>query len=417
MHIDRKKLILLVSFATLLLSLPAHAFDISLHGFLQGNYSLNITTSNPGGDDFKWAEERMQIKLDAYHDPFRLFFKTDFSYDHIDRDADPDFREIYLDYTALSFDIRAGRQIITWGVGDLIFINDVFPKDYEAFFSGRPIEYLKLGIDGIKAGVYPDLFSVEFVFIPFFEPNNFPRSDRFWMFDPFPSATDRTDEEPPTTLDNTEIAVRVYRNVAGFDMSLYFYRGFFRNPSLMPGNPVMPLKITEFFPERSVYGASLQGRALDGVMSLEAGYYDSRQDRNGIDPLIPNSSTRFLIGYQRQLWEDFTAGVQYYGEYMHDYSDYIKSLPNGFPKQKRLTDLFTVRLTQLLRHQTLKLSFFSFWSLSDGDYLINPEIKYSFTDSIWAALGAIVFGGGEKWHQFGQFDRNDNVYIQMRYEF
>lgn len=185
----------------------------------------------------------------------------------------------------------------------------------------------------------------------------------------------------------------------------------------MPDNPMMPTEVKLFYPERSVYGASLEGRALGGVLSLEAGYYNSRQDRNGSDPTIPNSSTKFLIGYQRQLWEDLTLEVQYYGEHMHDYSHYLNSLPREFPKQKRLTDLFTIRLTQLLRHQTLRLAFFSFWSLSDGDYLVNPEIKYSFTDSIWAAIGAIVFGGGEKWNQFGQFDRNDNVYVQMRYEF
>ena len=44
-------------------------------------------------------------------------------------------------------------------------------------------------------------------------------------------------------------------------------------------------------------------------------------------------------------------------------------------------------------------------------------IKYNFSDHIWAALGANIFGGGEKWSQFGQLDRNDNVYLQMRYKF
>jgi hypothetical protein len=399
----KKELILLLLFQTLLLSVPAHAVDISLNGFLQGNYSLNTVSENPDGSDFKWAEERMQIKLDAYHDPFRLFFKTDFFYDHINRDADPDFRELYLDYAADSFDVRAGRQIITWGVGDLIFINDVFPKDYEAFFSGRPLEYFKLGIDGVKAGFYPEFLSVEFV--------------RFWMFDPMPDISEREEEDPATNLKNTEIAVRAYRDVSGFDLSLFFYRGFFRNPSMMPDDLFMPTKLTEFYPERSVYGVSLQGRALDGILGIEAGYYDSRQDRDGSDPAIPNSSTRFLIGYQRQLWKDFTLGVQYYGEHMHDYSDYVNSLPSEFPKQKRVTDLFTIRLTQFLRHQTLKLSFFSFWSFSDRNYLINPEVKYSFTDNIWAAIGAIVFGGGEEGNQFGQFSKNDNVYMQARYEF
>jgi hypothetical protein len=52
-----------------------------------------------------------------------------------------------------------------------------------------------------------------------------------------------------------------------------------------------------------------------------------------------------------------------------------------------------------------------------GDYLLNPEVKYNFSDHIWAAIGGMVFGNGEKWSQFGQFDKNDNVYLQVRYEF
>jgi hypothetical protein len=111
------------------------------------------------------------------------------------------------------------------------------------------------------------------------------------------------------------------------------------------------------------------------------------------------------------------VGVQYYGEYMREYSEYVRNLSSGFPKERRLHDLFTVRLTQFLRHQTVRLSFFSFYSPSDGDYLLNPEIKYSFTDHIWAAIGAIIFGGNERRMQFGQFNKDDNVYVQVRYEF
>jgi len=186
---------------------------------------------------------------------------------------------------------------------------------------------------------------------------------------------------------------------------------------VMPDNPMMPTKLTFFYPKLTVYGASLQGKALDGVVSLEAGYYDAIEDRNGNDPMMPNSQTRFLVGYQRQLWEDFTVNVQYYAEYMHDYAEYKKNLPPGLPQERRLFELVAVRLTQFLMHQTLRLSWFSFWSPSDGDYLLNPEVKYNFTDHIWAALGGMVFGNGEKWSQFGQFDKNDNIYFQLRYEF
>lgn len=409
---------LLALTAPLLLSVsPALAYNVTLHGYIQGNYSLATTGDNPDGGNFKWSEERAQVKFEASADPFRLFIKGDAFHDNIDGDSGLELREGYADYTAGRWDARVGRQVLTWGVGDLLFINDVFPKDYEAYFSGRPMEYLKKGIDAAKVGIYPGFLAIEFVAIPSFEPNNYPDPKRFWMYDPLPEITNREIQEPYEDWSDGEVAVRVYRDVAGFDASLYYYRGFSRQPAMMPDDSMAPTKITLVYPELSVYGASLQGRVLDGVLSLETGYYDSRQDETGTDPLISNSQTRFLLGYQRQLWEDFTVGFQYYGEYMEDYAEYERNLPSGFPKEKRLHQLATVRLTQFLLHQTLRLSLVAFYGLSDADYLLNPEIKYNVTDSIWIAMGGNMFGGDKSWTQFGQFAGNDNIYTQLRYEF
>lgn len=415
MNLKRIGLIFIIMI--LLTSNTIYGESLSIHGFLQGNYSANLNSSNPNGKNIKWTEEKLQLKVSADKDSFYFFLKADLSYDHIDNESDMEFREAYIDYLSDNWDMRFGRQIITWGLGDLIFINDIFPKDYEAFFSGRPMEYLKIGSDSIKIGMYPSFVSLELVIIPFFEPNNFPRNSRFWLFDPMPSVTNRKGEEPSTNFENTEIALRLYRDIAGFDTSLYFYHGFYRQPFMFSDSFSAPTMLTLFYPKVSVYGASMQGRTLDGIISIEAGLYDSREDRNGKDPMIPNQSTRYLLGYQRQLWEDFTAGIQYYALYMLDHDPYKNNLPAGFPEEKRWQDLVTVRLTHLFMHQTLKISFFSFWSFSDGDYMLIPEIKYSFTDRLWSALGANIFGGGEEWNQFGSLDKNDNLYVQIRYEF
>ncbi len=419
----KKKVFRLIFILLLLLkSIPVFADDTSgyasIHGFFQGNYSTRIVYENPDRGDFLWAEERLQLKLEANRESFHLFIKGDAFYDeHIKEKADVELREGYIDYTSENWDLRFGRQIITWGLGDLIFINDVFPKDYEAFFSGRPMEYLKKGVDGVRIGLYPSFASVELIVIPFFEPNTFPDNKRFWIFDPMSAVTNRSEQKPPTNFKNTEVAFRIYRSVGSFEESLYFYHGFFREPSMLPDNFSTPAKIKLFYPRLSVFGTSFQGMALDGVLSFEAGYYDSLQDTNGDDPMVPNESTRLLIGYQRQLWEDFTLGVQYYAEYMHNYLRYENNLPPGFPRERKFKDLITVRLTRLLRHQTMKVSCFSFWSLSERDYMLIPEVRYSFSDHIWAAVGWNIFGGGEKWDQFGQMDKNDNMYVQMRYEF
>jgi hypothetical protein len=182
-------------------------------------------------------------------------------------------------------------------------------------------------------------------------------------------------------------------------------------------NPTTPKTIMLFYPELNVYGMSLQGRTLGGILSFETGYYDSVQDREGSNSTIPNPSIKYLLGYQKQMWEDFTLGLQYYGEYMCKYSNYRNNLPQGFNEEKEVNHLVSLRLTQLLKYQTLKLSFFMFWSPAYDDYLLNPEVKYNFTDNIWGAIGAQVFGGNKQWSQFGQLSKDDNIYVQLRYEF
>jgi len=186
---------------------------------------------------------------------------------------------------------------------------------------------------------------------------------------------------------------------------------------MKPDDLIAPTRVITFYPDLSVYGLSAQGSALGGVLSFETGFYQSREDEAGKDPFIRNSQIRFLIGYQRQIWEDFTAGVQYYGEYMLHHDEYVENLPDGAPKLDEYRDIATIRLTQLLLHQTLKLSFFAFYSPSDEDYMIIPEVKYNFTDELSAALGANIFGGEEDAPHFGQFDKNDNIYTVIKYEF
>ena len=389
--------------------------NISLHGFLQGNYSGDASYPNPDGSELKLAEERVQLRLDASEGSFRFFLKTDAFYDHLSEGAGLDCREGFVDYTSSKWSATIGRQVITWGVGDLLFINDVFPKNYAAFFSGRPLEYLKDGVDGAKIGIYPDFASFELVVIPFFTPDTFPSPNRFWEFGiPIePSSITNGNGTPSTDLKNTQFALRAYREIAGFDASVYLYRGFYGQSSIIPVNPATQTKLMVLYPELSDYGASLQRNALGGVLSLETGYYDMREE--SINPTLPRSQVRSLVGYQKQLWTDFTVGVQYYREDIDDRSAFISSLPPGYPQVDDL-QLTTIRLTQFLRHETLKLSFFAFYNPSEGDYMLNPEIRYSFSDHVWAAVGANLFGG-PKATQFGQLRKDNNVYTQLRYEF
>lgn len=397
-----------------------YAEEVTFHGFVQGNISSRITgkeTPDPKeGGDFIAGGEKIRGEVTGSSGDSGFALKADMSHDSVsgrDGKDDVDIREGYIDYRSAGYDMRVGRQIITWGVGDLLFINDIYPKNYSALFSGQPMEYLKTGSDALKISTYSDAISADLVIMPFFEPYTLPDSRRFFLYSPM---TISGVEEPRNEIENTELAIRFYRQIQGFDTSLYLYKGFYKIPGMKPTSPATAVL---FYPRLAVYGISMQGNFANGVLSIEGGYYDSRDDRNGDNINTPNSTTKYILGYSRQFWTDFTAGVQYYGEYMHHYSRYESSLPPGlpFPKTDKLHQLVTLRLTRMLKYNTLRLSLFSFYSPDDEDYFIIPEMRYNITDSLWTEAGFNLFGGRDSRTFFGQLDKNDNLFATLRFEF
>ena len=85
------------------------------------------------------GETRLHIEIEEYLRTTRFRVTSDFIYDPVAADYVPrfergrgwiDLREANVTFTPLDFmDVRAGRQTLTWGTGDLIFLNDLFPKD------------------------------------------------------------------------------------------------------------------------------------------------------------------------------------------------------------------------------------------------------------------------------------------------
>ncbi len=406
--------------ALLSLAGGASAGDVDLHGFAQGNYTSRITGERPqGGSDFVLGEERLQLALSGTapggHGGFLA--KTDLIHDSIQDRSDLEVREACVDFGAGPLDARVGRQIITWGTGDLLFVNDVFPKDWTALFAGRPLEYLKVGTDALKLDWYLAGIGFEAVASPFFEADRLPSGDRFFVLDPFSGATDRTTRKPRPDLDNAEVALKASRTVSGWECALYADRGFYRIPASAPDTAGGAMRVVSSFPRRIVYGASAQRAGLGGVVSLEAGYHESRDDSKGNDPFVPNSQALYLAGYKRQMGRNVMVGFQYSGERMLRYDRYRRTLPEGVPEQDRDRNLATGRFTWLSNYQTWKISFFGYWSPTDEDFYLIPEAWHSLADGVWASLGGNIFGGSSGTTFFGRLDRNDNVYAAVRYEF
>ena len=407
---------------------PFQALNLpfELSGFLDGRIGTRIH-GDPYEETLCLEETRLQVQAEKNWIHLGMKLTADFLYDgivdqtgiHLETGAGyVDLRDANVSVTPASFmDIKAGRQILTWGVGDLIFINDLFPKDYVSFFIGRDVEYLKAPSDAFKISFFGQQVNVNLVYTPRFDPDRFITGSRLSYYSPTLGRTAGRDaiirtETPDRWFKDDEIALRLYRNLRGYELALYGYRGFWKSPA-----GTDPKTGRAVFPELGVYGASARGKFLKGIASIEIGHYDSAENRAGDNPFIKNSEFRLLLGYEQELARNFTAGMQYYIEHIINYGEYLESLPWGTPQRDENRQVLTLRLSQLLMSQNLSLSLFTFYSPSDRDGYVRPNAHYKINDHWSTELGGNVFFGDRASSFFGQFEIDSNVYSSLRISF
>jgi len=313
--------------------------------------------------------------------------------------------------------VKLGRQILTWGTGDLLFINDMFPKDWQSFFIGRDEEYLKAPSDAAFVSFFPEFANIDLVYTPRFDPDRYITGQRISYWSPAQQKlVGRNDivnaNVPDEWFKDDEVAARVYRNFNGYELAAYGYWGYWKSPA---GMDAATGRAT--FPRLNVYGGSLRGSMGKGIANLEAGYYDSRQDHDGNNPYVRNSEMRVLAGYEQEVRRNLTAGIQYYIEHMMHHRYYLEGLPPGSPASDRDRHVLTLRLTQLLMNQNLTLGVFAYYSPSDNDTYIRPNASYKLTDDWMLTGGANLFYGHDQHTFFGQFEKNNNLYAGARYNF
>lgn len=410
-------------------SSPKLELPFDLNGFVDARAGSRVAT-DPNEDDWPLAESRLQLEADHRGISWGARVVADFLYDDAQPDIDRldltrgtgwlDLREANLSLTPLDFaDVKIGRQILTWGTGDLLFINDNFPKDWVSFFSGRDVEYLKAPSDAVRLSLFSGWANLDVVYTPRFDPDRFISGERFSYFNAGAGETTGQDAVadpliPDEWFSDDEWAVRAYRTIGGIEVAAYGYDGYWKSPA----GQTMEGQAT--FPRLSVYGASIRGKALGGIGNLEVGRMDSRDDNDGSNPMIRNSELRLLAGYERDLSfiaRDFTLGVQYYLERIEDYDAYEASLPEGMLPADESRHVVTLRLTKMLMQQNLELSLFTYYSPSDEDAYLRPNVSYKVSDNWMVTAGGNLFYGDHDHTFFGQFEKNNNAYAGVRYSF
>jgi len=316
--------------------------------------------------------------------------------------------------------MRAGRQVLTWGTGDFLFLNDLFPNDFNSFFIGRADEYLKAPVNAFQVTFNIKKVGLDLIWKPIFEPDRYIDGERLSFFDPQQGVIigDRSDLTPidpllpSQRLRNGTGHGRLYGTAGAYELAAYGYIGFWLQPNALD---LAAMRLTHA--RLAVSGASIRGPLLGGLVNVEAAFYDSFDDWDGTDPTIPNSQFRGVVGYERELFPKFQMGLQYYLEYTLKYQELIDNSlwPQYEPNEFR--NLITLRLTQLLVMDNLELSLFLYFSPDELDTYIRPRITYKIIEPLAIIVGANLMFGHDDYTFFGQLEQNTNAYARLRYSF
>jgi hypothetical protein len=386
--------------------------------FARGRFNnLAYKGDSSKADRASLHEARARVELDRYIDKYFLSFKTDLLNDSDLDETDIEVREAFVSGNVSKYDFRAGRQPLTWGTGDLVFINDLFPKDWQSFFAGREISYLKAPVDAFRVTRYAESINIDLALLGPNQNDRYLTGERFGFFNPamnavFLAPPKLNPQEQSESLNNSEVALRLFKNVGNAELAAYAYKGFYKQP--VGFDPVLG---NNYFPELEAIGFSALKPLLGGIANTEIGFHRSVEDDEGDDPFIKNSELRYLVAYERELIPKLTAAMQYYLEWIQDYDHLIEKSFNAQAEQSERRHTLTLRLRYALLQDKLRLNWFSYYSPDENDSWVLPSVQYQANDQLSFDVGANVFNGKRQSSFLGQFEQNDNFYGRVRYSF
>ena len=356
-------------------------------------------------------------------------------------------REAYVNAYLGPFDLRLGKQIIVWGRADALNpTNNVTPVDFRI---RSPLEDdIRLGNVGARAFLRLGLGRLEGVWMPNYLPSELPPVGLP------PVVVFGAPRFPSAELRNGLIAGRAHLELASFDMSVSYLKGYAPLPGLTLSSLTFSAAAPAVIVSRTAYEQQVIGAdfstALGEVATIrgEAAYrrpYDYQTKPEAARPDLQDA-----LGADHNFGS-FSVIAQYLGRYVFDWEketgtnrgtdelrnilmtqssvDYLDLVTNEvnaelaqinqilFSQTARVQHIATLRFDWLLAHETLSLSSLALYNFTTQEWLVTPRIGWRITDAMIAYLGAQVFAGPND-TLFGFIDQTLSAgYVELRYTY
>ena len=402
----------------------AEEFAYRLHD--PGDVSKLRTT---GWLDAKYAFSEgvsLRIGTRAWYDA--VFDATDRYPANVERDqkTELDLREAVLQAAARDFDVRIGRQQVVWGEAISTFVTDVInPKDFREFIL-QDFTELRIPIwafDGMYK-VAPHV-TLEGVWTPDTRFNKIGKRGSEFQFaapayrfqNPVVRLPDNADE---FSVARSEGGMRVSALYHGWDASLIYYDGADKNAVLVQRRVPQPLGpdvilLQPTHPRLHIAGATL-AKSVDalvvrGEVAVTVGKRYETVDFRDRDGVVRRDTIDYLVGVDGTILDVSTALQLSQKILTGSVRDVTRGSVEGL-----VTTSAALRLSTGFFEDTVVPTLLFVINANRADFRASPRIDWLVTGAVTVSVGADIFEGGRR-TLYGEFDRNDRVYLTTTWRF
>lgn len=333
-----------------------------------------------------------------------------FGSENRNEEYDIDIHEAKWEHTGEKAGFSFGKQIIRWGKTDQISpVDTLNPEDLREFIIPE-YEERKIPVWMADARLFSEYFTLEGVFIPFFEPAKIDYFDTNWsIFGHLKKELGINDppvhEEYPDN--ETEFALRLATTIKRMDLGFIYHRAiedtpFFKSFSLT--------NIEVEYQKNNILGLEFETTLRDFGVRGEVVWKEN-------EPFMMSSlvSSRHPI-VTSVIGADYTtaSGSTYINiQFLHSHiSDYSSDILFFDQNTFSLLGEFRVDLISDWLQGAVKYNF----GLNNDSSWVSPYIKYTYITNFECIAGTNLFyGDSDTW--FGRYSDYDLLFLEVLYQF
>lgn len=432
---NQRKRGVLIIFVLMFINLSVFAdlfAQVEFHGFVRNHSAFRMDKPN----DAMLLRNRLRLNSELWGGNIYAFASFDILNDVADSAITIlNLREAYLDIYSSFVDFRIGKQQIVWGKADGYFINDIVNPLDLSYFLLQDFDDIRMATTMLNTKLHFGNHSLEVLVIPEFKPTKinfegdwgFEKPDSIdILIDPIHSIivslpmNYKQDKIQEKSIRKAEYGFKFNTFLLGTDLSIiylkiredkpiYFKQLVADNYGLHNG-----VKLTPSHPWVTFYGANFSRPFGTSVFRGEGGYYPKRLfDTEGVKyinegMLVEKGFIQGMLGIDYQLTGDIDIGVQTIHERILDYEDGIVN--------NEANSIGTFLIRGRFFNETILPMILTLYNIDNKSSLSRIMVDWNYSDSFIITLGVDILEGDSD-TIFGQFDRNDNVYLKVKYSF